>query len=297
MDQKLEHNQGLWTAYRHDLRIRDASPETIRNYFESLDRADKYFKAPFTGLTKFDIKGYIAQLLDLGLKRTTIETNYVGLRVFFNWMVREELIPTSPIKGVDCPEVPDVPPAIPQVSDIKALLKACSGTDFRSRRDNALFRLMIEPGGTRRLEVIRLELEAVDTENDIIRVLGKGGKTRFITYGARTGQALFRYLNVRENHKYAHTDALWLGRYGPLGKFALAQILKNRCAQAGIQKINPHALRHFSADQAMAAGMTEQDLMTLFGWSTRRMVDVYGRANKTNRALASAKLLALGDKL
>jgi site-specific recombinase XerD len=292
--QSLEHNNRLWIAYRHDLKIRRLSAATVTNYFETLLDAERYFKTSFDTLTRLDIKAYLAEASER-LADSSVHIRWVGLRAFFNWMISEDLMSTNPMTGVPEPSVIDNPPRIAPMKDIQALLKSVSGTSFRDRRDNALFRLMLEPGGMRRAEAIAMLVKDVDLDSELILIHGKGGKERYLPYGARTGQALMRYLHVRAKHKDAAEPALWLGRFGALTIYAIGQILKVRCDSAGIERINPHGLRHFAADRAMSAGISDLDLQTLFGWSSARMLAVYARSNRTARAIASARDKALGD--
>jgi site-specific recombinase XerD len=296
-DRRLsEHNHRLWVAYRHDLRIRNLSEHTITNYFQTLYAADNYFCQALGTLTRLDLKAFLAEQLET-LAASTVHIHYVGLRVFYNWMIREELISASPMNGIPEPQVPDSPPRIVPERDLKALLKVCSGTSFRDRRDSALIRVMLEPGGPRRAEIVSLSLDSVDLDNELIMVRGKGSKVRYMPYGSRTGQALTRYLHSRQSHKHVGSDRLWLGRFGPLTIYALGQILETRCQQAGIERVKPHSLRHTSADRSMSAGISDLDMQTLFGWSSPAMLAVYARSNRAQRAITSARGKALGDKL
>lgn len=292
----LEHNNQLWVYYRSDLRIRNLSEHTVSNYFQALLDGERYFKKSFLDVTKLDMKMYLAERLGQH-SATTVLINYVGLRVFFNFLVKEELLTKSPVDGISGPQFEDKPPRIPTDNEIKALLNACSGKSFRNRRDNALIRLMLEPGGPRKAEIMGLCLSGMNQEEQTFKIRGKGGKFRTIGYSNKTAQAIMRYLVLRDRHRSRESDSVWLGKYGPMSPHALRPLLNSRCRQAGIPDINPHALRHKSADRAMAAGLSDLDMLTLFGWSDPRFLGVYARANKTQRALDSARSLALGDRL
>lgn len=290
-------NQRLWTFYLADLRIRKLSHHTIANYLQTLNGLDKFLKAPFTDASKLDLMSYFADQQTRCAERT-VHLRYVGINVFYNWMLKEELIPRSPVKGIPEPEIVDVAPVIPPDDSMKKLLKVCAGTNFTDRRDTAIFRMMAEPGGPRRAEILGMRIEDVNFEESLFEVLGKGGKRRVIPYGARTAQALMRYMVARTKHRYAASDVLWLGHLGPLKESSLIQILRRRCNAAGIRRINPHAIRHYSADKALASGdLSDLDIQTLFGWSSNKMLEVYARANRTQRAIASARKAGLGDKL
>ena len=68
----------------------------------------------------------------------------------------------------------------------------------------------------------------------ILRVLGKGRRERLVGIGAKTVQALDRYLRARAKHREAHTPWLWLGRRGRLTDSGVLQVVQSRGMQAGL---------------------------------------------------------------
>jgi site-specific recombinase XerD len=290
-----EVNRRVWVAYTRHLQILRRSEETIKTYFEAVYNIDSFFGSDLTSLTRFDVQDYLASRTET-MKPKSVRTYFLALRTFYKWMLAEELITKNPFDRVDVPQVPEVQAPVLTDQTIKAILATCNTRSFLDLRDQAIIRLMVEPGGPRRMEVTGLLLENVDEENALIKLHGKGNKTRFMPFGAKTGQALFRYLNLRAKHKYADLPELWIGKYGALGKKAVGQMLERRCIRAGVPKINPHLLRHVAADRAMAAGISDLDMQTLFGWSTPAMLRIYASSNRTQRAITSARAKALGDR-
>jgi integrase len=75
-------------------------------------------------------------------------------------------------------------------------------------------------------------------------------------------------------------------------------MLERRCAQAGIDRIKPHQMRHTSADMWLSeSGGDETSAMRLFGWRSRQMLSRYAASNADARARDAARRLGLGDKL
>ena len=104
-------------------------------------------------------------------------------------------------------------------------------------------------------------------------MLGKGRRSRGVPVGARTANAVRRYLRLRMRHPLARgTEALWIGRKGALSNSGLRQMLERRALEAGVENVHPHRFRHTFAHQWLAAGGQETDLMRLAGWRSRRMV-------------------------
>ncbi|WP_174189946.1 tyrosine-type recombinase/integrase [Nocardia barduliensis] len=144
---------------------------------------------------------------------------------------------------------------------MRALLDQCAGTDFDSRRDNAIIRLFADTG-CRCGEVANLGLDDLDFEENSALVVGKGGRPRSSPFGDKTRIALRRYLRARNQHQFAKkSDRLWLGRQGPMTDHGIRQMLERRAEAAGIDHIHPHMLRHWFAHNWLANGGQEQDLI------------------------------------
>ncbi len=121
------------------------------------------------------------------------------LKVFFNWLVLEGEIDSSPMANlpslVDEVEVPVIP-----VEDIRKLLSVCAGSNFEDRRDAAIIRVLLPGTGLRVSELTGLRVEDVELANRLLHVMGKGRKGRSVRYGVQTAPAMNRYLRERAKH-------------------------------------------------------------------------------------------------
>jgi site-specific recombinase XerD len=295
----VDGNSLLLREWEHALRAEHKSDQTVRSYIESarmlaifLDDAD------LLSVTADDLRRFLADLL-ARRSPSTAAVRYRSLQQFYGWALRDRLIDTSPMATMRPPTVPVVPVPVVPIEDLRKLLRACEGRDFLEVRDTVLIRLMLEPGGMRRAEVVGLTLSDVDLEGDVVVVVGKGRRPRAIPFGHKTGQALTRYLRARTRHPMAgRSDALWLGQKGALTDNGLAQVLERRSAQAGIQRVRPHMLRHSAAHLWFSeSGGDETSAMMLFGWNSRQMLSRYASSTAAARAQAAARKLGIGDQL
>ncbi|HYQ62786.1 tyrosine-type recombinase/integrase [Actinophytocola sp.] len=123
-------------------------------------------------------------------------TQYRSLRTFFGWLVREDEIDINPMDKTTAPIVPEQPVPIVRDDLTGSLLGTCQGRDMISRRDAAIIRLLLDTG-CRLGELAALNVDDVDFDLSVINVVGKGRRGRAIPFGAKTAQALARYMRVR----------------------------------------------------------------------------------------------------
>jgi site-specific recombinase XerC len=137
------------------------------------------------------------------------------------------------------PIVPDQPvPVIPEDA-LWRLLHNCTGKDFESRRDAAIIMLLLDTG-LRREALAGIQLDDLDPDYQIVRVLDKGRVQREVPFAQRTAQAVDRYLRVRARHKDAALPWRWLGLKGRLTKWGIVIMLRRRGEEVGIPDLHPH---------------------------------------------------------
>jgi site-specific recombinase XerD len=247
-------------------------------------------------LDRSTVNTFVTYLLASGASAATARSRQLAVRRFSAWLADEGEIDADALATLKPPKLDrKVIPELDQ-DDLKRLVEAC-GKDFRGLRDEAIIRLMVETG-MRAGEVVAMTTKDINikTGEAVVRQ-GKGGKGRTVSFGPKTGLAIDRYIRRgRSTHRMAHLPELWLGdRQRGFSYQALYSALKGRADAAGIEKFNPHMLRHTAAGRWLDAGGSEGGLMNMFGWHRRDMIDRYTGATSQRRAIQEQKKLNLGD--
>jgi site-specific recombinase XerD len=283
----------LGRSWRLSLEAQNKSVRTIEQYIESLRLFVRFLDGhgmpqAITSITREHVETFIADILTRA-KPSTAATRYKCLRLFFAWCEDEGEIPRSPMEKMKPPIVPDEPVDVLTDIELVQLLKVCKGTDFEDRRDLAVICLLADTG-IRRSELAGLSVDDVDLDVKYVRVLGKGRRPRVVPFGAKSAQAIDRYLRVRGSHALAALPDLWLGTAGRrFGDQAVRQMLERRGAEASVANLHAHRFRHTFAHQHLADGGNEGDLMMLAGWRSRQMLSRYASSTAAERARTAYK--------
>ncbi len=292
--------QDLQRSFARHLKAEGKAPRTVVLYGQSVRFFAQWLEAqgrPATvaELNRASVREWLADLAEVNAPGT-VKTRYRGLFRFCGWLVDEEELAAHPMAKISPPVLTAKLVPILTDDDLAALLKACKGKGFTERRDEAMVRLLLDCG-IRVSELCGLTVDGMDLDNEMALVTGKGSKVRPIYYGARTAQAVDRYIRARGSHRWAHLDALFLTQRGALTPDGARERMKVRGAMAGIEDLHPHRFRHTFAHDFLMAGGQERDLKRLAGWSSDVMLERYGASAADARAKSAAQRLRRGDRV
>jgi site-specific recombinase XerD len=295
VEQELAELHQSWLI---ELRRQQKSPKTIKTYDEGvrafLHWCNRTGRPP--RLTRANAAAFITAILDAGASPNTARSRHQAIKRLSAWLAAEGETDTDALAGLTQPRVVDKVTRPLTADELRLLIKACAGTTFKDRRDEAIVRLMAETG-IRGGECIALQVADVDIVRGIAVIRrGKGGRGRVVPFGPSTAAAIDRYVRARRRHPLAATAPLWLGDRSKTFRYTgMYRALRVRAELAGLKGFHPHLLRHTAATRWLAAGGSEGGLMAVAGWRRREMLDRYVAATAAERATDEARGLGLGE--
>lgn len=135
-------------------------------------------------VTADDIRKYLLWLQENGHNPGGVHGHYRALKAFCRWLEREEEGYVSPIRKVRPPKVVQEP--LPRVTgeEVEALLRAAN-----SKRDKAII-FMLYDTGCRAGELLRLNVDDITMDGQVLLRKTKNGKPRLVFVGQKTRRAI-----------------------------------------------------------------------------------------------------------
>jgi len=261
---------------------RNASPYTVRNYTHDLLDFFSYLKSKkITSLNEVDkqvLRGYLSHLMKGGFARVSLARKLSAIRSFYRYLLREELVASSPVADTSSPKLDKRLPEFLTPEEAVRLLEAPNLSTALGQRDRALMELLYA-SGIRVSELVSLDLEQINLDTDEIRVWGKGAKERMVLMGKPAALALTTYLSQGRpqllGQKKSH--ALFLNRDGGrLTERSIQRILGKYSRVAGIKKrVHPHLLRHTFATHLLDGGADLRVVQELLGHASLVSTQIY----------------------
>ena len=269
--------------FDRDLRARGAAASTRRAYGVDLEQFGSW--ASGRGLEPDSIayrelRGYAAALSGRGLARASVSRKLAAVRGLYTHLVAIGEATQNPAELLPNPKRSSRLPRVLGRREVESLLERIPAGTPLEIRDRAMFELAYSCG-LRCEEIIVLNSGDPDFDAEVLRVLGKGQKTRLVPIGEPAQRALDRYLATGRPalESDSDTEALFLSRRGRrLSASDVRRRLGRWVREAALSSgISPHTLRHSFATHLLEGGADLRSIQELLGHASVSTTQVYTR--------------------
>ncbi|MFZ4116036.1 MAG: site-specific tyrosine recombinase XerD [Chthoniobacterales bacterium] len=219
-----------------------------------------------------------------GLASTSLKLEVVALRIFFRFLTARKILSSDPAEKLPLPKLPHTLPQPLAPAAIQKLLSASQGQTPLEVRDRALLELLYACG-LRISELCTVRLENIDLQEGMIRVTGKGNKTRLVPVGQAAITAIEEYLSLARPNLLSPKSgaALFLSVRGhPLTAARIWQLVSHYAKQAGLEEaIHPHQLRHSFATHLLAGGADLRIIQEMLGHASIATTQIYTQVDQS----------------
>lgn len=258
------------------LHQRNAAANTILAYTKDLTSFCEYIgDVKPSQIDHVRIRGYLSELYDRGLGKTSVARHLAAVRSFYRWLAREGLVKQNPAALVSTPKLPKNLPRVPTMEEINTVLDTeMPDTAAFPERDRVIMELLYG-SGLRNSELVGIDLDHIhwasgEMKDGTILVHGKGSKQRLAPLGESAALAIREYLPKRQKllaEKKKGSPALLLNLRGTrLTTRSVGRIVKQIAISRGLPAdVHPHTLRHAFGTHLLEEGADLRAIQELLG--------------------------------
>ena len=257
------------------------SKNTLNSYRFDLELftgwLDKSLKKNILDTSQVDIQQYLSFKFPTSKSRS-ISRLLATLRRLFRYLLRQKKIKIDPTLEIQSPKIPKSLPKSLSEEDVELLLAAPDVETNTGLRDKAMLELLYACG-LRVSELVNILLTELSMTEGVIRVTGKGNKTRLVPMGEEAVDWIKKYIDESRNNILKQRVSKYLFitiRGGAMTRQAFWYLIKRYAIIANIKKsMSPHIMRHAFATHLLNHGADLRVVQMLLGHSDISTTQIY----------------------
>lgn len=239
-----------------------------------------------------DLRAFLAARRREGSGARSLGRHLAGLRSFLRHMERKGLVNAAGAGAIRSPKQPKSLPKPLTGNQAITVVQAdaqLSDEPWIAARNSAVLTLLYGCG-LRISEALDLTPKAFDGDGNILRVTGKGRKTRIVPLLPVVREAVESYVRLCPYHLEADAPLFRGARGGKLQPAIIQREMQRLRSALGLpDSATPHALRHSFATHLLSGGGDLRTIQELLGHASLSTTQVY-------TAVDAARLLDVYEK-
>src|SRR6187551_885073 len=260
---------------------RGLSPNTLAAYRADLTALERWLDdqdIELPAAKRGDLLAFMAARVQGGARPRSTARQLSSFRRFFRYLVREGQLREDPTAQIAMPKVGRSLPKSLTEEEVESLLNAPVVSDPLGSRDRCMLEVLYATG-LRVSELVSLKYSALNLNQGVLRVVGKGDRERMIPLGEEALRWLREFIGTGRGEILLdrHTDFLFPTRRGDhMTRQAFWHITKRYARKSNIEKdLSPHTLRHAFATHLLNHGADLRVVQMLLGHSDLSTTQIY----------------------
>jgi site-specific recombinase XerD len=230
---------------------------------------------------KNELRDFLALERGRGVSRRSLARRVSGIKGFFRYLVRRGIIQDSPVIHMEMMKAEKRLPKVSSTKDITRVLAASCGDSAIEKRNRAIVAFLYATGA-RVSELVGINTEDIDFRNGLVKLRGKGKKTRIVPTGRFSLERLSEWLDIRKVPSATDADAVFTRQDGKrLTDRQVRNIVYRSVQKAAVTTpASPHTMRHSFATHMLDNGADLRVLQEMLGHVSLSTTQVYTHVTK-----------------
>ncbi len=258
--------------------VKRVSQNTLTAYQKDLSQflvfLDKKGINSYKNITERVIRLFIVELNESDLSKSSISRKLSVLRGYFRFLNQQEIIDSNPLTTIKNPKSSRKLPEIITLDSFEKILKLLD----EENKDNSNLKLIFEllyGCALRVSEACNLNHGDIDLSRKSIKVFGKGSKTRFVPFGAKSITVYKDYILI--NPSISKSEPLFTTKNGKriYPRYVSRLVNKYLSKVSDVSKKSPHVLRHSAATHMLDNGADLVGVKEILGHENLSTTQIY----------------------
>ena len=230
-----------------------------------------------------DLREYLAERVERDhLSSSSLQRHLTSIRQFMKWAEQGQYLQQNPSEDFKLKRQPRPLPGMIDIETINQILDQPAPEKPVEQqlwlRDRAMLELLYS-SGLRLAELHGLTVKDIDFNRQLLRITGKGNKTRIVPFGSKAKESLVEWLKIYRiwQGSFAADSAVFISQKGnALTPRQIENRVKLQAQRAGISvDLHPHLLRHCFASHLLSASGDLRAIQEMLGHSNLSTTQIY----------------------
>ena len=280
------HSSNLLSMWLKERTIQNQSEHTISAYQRDLTDFFHFCevkKLQLQDIEASDLREYLAERVERDqLSSSSLQRHLTSIRQFMKWAEQGQYLVQNPSEDFKLKRQPRPLPGMIDIETINQILDQAAPEKILDQqlwlRDKAMLELLYS-SGLRLAELQGLSFKDIDFNRMLLRITGKGNKTRIVPFGQKAKDSLLLWMSVyRIWQGDLRADfSIFISKKGQtLTPRQIENRVKYQAQRAGVNvDLHPHLLRHCFASHMLSASGDLRSVQEMLGHSNLSTTQIY----------------------